>query len=497
MMIIDNLEIKGVTCDSKKVKKDYIFVAVKGEEKDGNDYIEEAIEKGASIIFTEKNIINSKVLIKKVENARQALGDLCNRFYNYPSENLKIIGVTGTNGKTTITHLIYHMLKSQGISTGLIGSLNVKINDKEYKTKLTTPDAEILYAYLNKMVKEKVEVVVMEVSSHGLKNHRVWGINYDIAVHSNIERDHLNFHKTLEDYILSKKKLFDNLAHGKIGIINLDDTQSFRLLEDNQHILVVTYGLNGKASITASSIDMDFTTSFNFCVQRGLTTMAGMEIEAFEYPLKINLIGKHNIYNTLAAVTCGLILDLTIGDMARSLRTFKGVPRRMEIIHRGEYTIIDDFCHNPASYETVFESIQSMQYNNLYVVSAIRGNRGVEINYEIAEVLKQWYPILNIKDMIITSSSDTVGPLDVVKKQERDVVIEVLSRNNIPFRYKDTLIESIKKGVNMLEKGDLFLLLGAQGMNHGAEICMKMIERKNNFINVNERADFKSIIPRH
>lgn len=496
-MIIDNIEIKGVTCDSRKVKRGYVFVALKGEEKDGNDFIDEAIDKGASIIFTESDIVKENVLVKKVENSRQTLGDLCNAFYDYPSEKLKVVGVTGTNGKTTTTHLIYHMLKSYGISTGLIGTLNVKINDKEYKTKLTTPDAEVIYAYLNKMVKEKVEVVVMEVSSHGLKNDRVWGIKYDIAIHTNIERDHMNFHKTLEDYITSKKKLFDYLPQGKVAIINLDDDHSLRLLDNNSRILVVTYGLGVKATITASSIDTDFTTSFTFCLQRGVTTMAGVDIEAFEYPIKTSLLGIHNIYNILAAVTCGLILDVPINQIANSIKNFAGVPRRMEIIYKGAYTIIDDFSHNPASYEAVFESVQSMQYRNLYIVNAIRGSRGVDINYEIAEVLKQWHPILKIQDMIITSSSDYTDFMDVVSKEERDIFIKVLSRNNIFFKYQDNLKDSIKNAVSMLEKGDMLMLLGAQGMNHGAEVCMSIIKASKYVEKTNEKREFPDIIPRH
>ncbi|AKL94310.1 UDP-N-acetylmuramoyl-L-alanyl-D-glutamate--2,6-diaminopimelate ligase MurE [Clostridium aceticum] len=497
-MIIDNIEVKGVTCDSRKVKKGYAFVAIKGETRDGNDFIEEAVKKGASIIFTEKNIRIKNIVVKQVENARKTLGDLCNNFYDYPTEKLKVIGVTGTNGKTTTTHLIYQMLKEHGIAVGLIGTLDIRIKEKQYKTKLTTPDAEVTYAYLHKMVKEKVEVVVMEVSSHGLKNERVQGIKFDIAVHTNIERDHLNFHKTLEDYILSKKKLFDQLPQGKFAVINLDDDHALKLLNNNSHVLVATYGFNAKASITASTIDTDFSTSFNYCLQRGLTTLSGVEIEPFEHPITINLLGKHNIYNTLAAVTCGLLLDIPISHMAKALRKVTSIPRRMEVIYRGEYTVIDDFCHNPASYETVFESVQSMQYKNLHIINAIRGNRGLEINYEIAEVIKQWHAILKIKSMIITSSSDYTKHLDVVSKKERDIYIETLSRENISFQYEDKLRASVKKALFMLETGDILLLLGAQGMDYGAETFTNMIQAKNRWDEVdalmNQQRD---IIPRH
>lgn len=499
-MIIDNIEIKGVTCDSKKVKKDYIFVAVKGEKNDGNYFIDEAIKKGASIIFTEKNIYNDNVLIKKVNNARKTLSELCNQFYDYPSDKLRVIGVTGTNGKTTTTHLIYNMLRDHGISTGLIGTLNIKINDVEYKSQLTTPEAEIIYSYLHKMVQEKVQVVIMEVSSHGLKNERVNGINFDIAVHTNIERDHLNFHKTLDDYIASKKKLFDNLSYGKIAVINIDDNNGLKLLDNNRHIPVITYGLGNRATITASSIDTDFSTSFNYCLQRGITTLSGIEVEAFEYPIAINLLGKHNIYNSLAAITCGLLMDVPIDQMKKSLKTFPGVPRRMETIYKEDYTVIDDFCHNPSGYETVFQSIQSMQYQDLYIVNTIRGNRGVEINYEIAETIKQWSSIIKVKNIIITASSDYMGFLDGVDSKERDVFIEVFNKGKVPFRYVDKLADSIKEMIQIIGKGDILLLLGAQGMDHGAKIFRDLIKMESLWQYSSKKTkdvNYESVEPRH
>mgnify|MGYP000848406590 CR=1 FL=1 len=477
-MIIDNIKIKGVTCDSKKIKEGYVFVAIKGEKSDGNDFIDEAINKGASIIFTENDIKMDNVLVKKVENTRETLARLCNEFYDYPTEKLKVIGVTGTNGKTTTTHLIHHMLRQHGVSTGLIGTLNIKINDREYKSQLTTPEAETIYHYLYKMVQEKVEVVVMEVSSHGLKNHRIYGINFDIGLHTNIERDHLNFHKTFDDYIASKKKLFDSLSSGKIAVINLDDDNGLKLLDGNHRTPVITYGLGNKATITASSIDTDSPTTFNYCLQRGITTLSGIEVEAFEYPIVINLLGKHNVYNSLAAITCALLMDVPIETIKKSLEVFSRVPRRMDVIYKEDYTVIDDYCHNPFGYEAVFQSVQGMQYKDLHIVNAIRGNRGVEVNYEIAETIKQWSPIIKIKNIIITASSDYINFLDLVNKKERNVFIEVFNKGRVSFRYMDRLEDSIKEIMSLIGKGDILLLLGAQGMDHGAEIFKRYISKE-------------------
>ena len=474
-MLLDGIRINGVTSNSRRVKEGYIFVAIQGENQDGNSFIDDAVERGASIVFTEKNIMRADCIVKKTDNCRKKLAELCNEFYDFPSEKLIVVGVTGTNGKTSTTHLIHEILLKNDIATGLIGTLNIKINDKEYYPRLTTPIAEDIYFYLNEMVLNNIKVVVMEVSSHGLKSNRVHGIQFDIAIHTNIDRDHLNFHKTIEDYIQSKKKLFDNLHEGKLAMINVDDQHSIKLLEGNRHIVVVTYGLNEKSSVTASSIDTDITSYFTFCLQRGLTTISGIDIEPFEYPIQLNLYGTHNIYNALAAVTCSLLLDVPIQNIARVLKKSKAIPRRMELIYEKEFSIIDDFSHNPASYEAVLNSVQGLPYKNIYIVNAIRGNRGVQINIENAEVLKQWSQILRVKKLIITSSSDLVGIEDKVTAQERDAFLNVLYREQLPYQYEDRLRDAIEIVLRELQGGDLLLLLGAQGMEAGKRLSLGII----------------------
>ncbi|KAB3535397.1 UDP-N-acetylmuramyl-tripeptide synthetase [Alkaliphilus pronyensis] len=476
-MIIHGIKVTGITSSSKKVKTGYGFVALKGEKHDGNAYIDEAIRNGAAIIFTESNITHKDVPIIKVKDARETLAELCNRFYNYPSDKLKIIGVTGTNGKTTTTNMIYEILRNYGMSVGLIGTLCIKINDRLYESNYTTPLAEEIYHYIAKMVEEKVKVLVMEVSSHGLKTNRVHGIEFDIAIHTNIERDHINFHKTFDDYLQSKKKLFDGLENGKIGIINIDNQHGLRLLEGNHNIVIITYGLNTKATITASAIDSDETTAFNYCLQRGITSISGVEIEPFEYPIKLPLAGKHNIYNALSAITCGLLLDMPIASIAKQVKGFKPISRRMEVIYDKEFKIIDDFCHNPASYEAVLGTIQTMEYNSLHIINAIRGNRGVDINKENAEVLKQWGEILNVKNLYITSSRDVCGPLDEVTSEERDGFLEVFSNTTIPVRYEEKLQEAIDRALSNMKDRDLLLLLGPQGMDKGKDICIRLLKK--------------------
>lgn len=214
---------------------------------------------------------------------------------------------------------------------------------------------------------------------------------------------------------------------------------------------------------------------FTYCLQRGLTTLSGLEIEPFEYPITTNLIGKHNMYNLLSAITCCLLLDIPIEQISQSLKGSFKLFRRMEIIYNEKFLIIDDTCHNPSSYETVFNTVQNMQYKNIHVVNAIRGSRGVDINIENARVLANWANILEMKNLVITSSRECVSTKDKVLNSELDAFIDVFGKNNVVFQYYDKLYEAIEKTLSDIEEGDLLLLLGAQGMNTGSKIALAII----------------------
>lgn len=474
-MQTDGVKITGITCDSRKVKVGYAFVAIKGDKLDGNDYIDMAIENGAVIVYTEKDIKSKSVPVVKVKNSRIKLAQLLNEFYDFPSEKIKIIGITGTNGKTTTTYLIEEILRAGNYKTGVIGTLGVKIEDNYIPSDLTTPDPERLFHILNKMEKKKIEVVIMEVSSHGLKFDRTYGIEFDVAIHTNIAKDHLDFHKSHQDYIETKKKLFDSLSRNKIAILNIDDGNATKLVKDNEKALIITYGLNNKATVTASSLEVNNATCFTLCIQRGLTTLYGEEIEPFEFPIVLNLIGTHNVYNTLAAITTAIYFGMELEDIRRVLMNFHGVNRRLEKIYDKDFLVIDDFSHNPASYEAVFQTIQSMEYRNVIIVNAIRGNRGKNVNEDNAKVMANWYGILGVKKIILSLSNDIVSEKDKVSSQEIIVYRKIFNDFDIEFQFEDTLKTAINKSLEKVKKGDIILLLGAQGMEKGKEILENIL----------------------
>ena len=199
-MLIDGIKIKGITSDFRKVKEDYVFVAITEEVHDGNNFIDLAIQKGATIIYTELDIYKKNCIVKRVENTRRILAELYNEFYDYPSDKFFVIGVTGTRGKTRIANLIHHIINRYGIKSGVISSLDIKINEKKYPLESTNLATEDIYYYLNRMVDEGIKVVVMEVSSYGLECETVYGIKFDIAIYTNIRRSYPDFNKIINLY---------------------------------------------------------------------------------------------------------------------------------------------------------------------------------------------------------------------------------------------------------------------------------------------------------
>lgn len=475
-MRTDGVNITGITCDSNKVKKGFAFIAIKGSKKDGNKYIAEAINRGASIIYTEDDSKIEGIHVIKVENSRKKLAELLNKYYDYPSKKLILVGITGTNGKTTTSYILEHILKNAGFKTGVIGTLGIRLGEKYIPTNLTTPEPEVLFYELNEMVKEKVEVVIMEVSSHGLKLARVHGLDFDIAIHTNIGYDHMNFHKTKSDYIKSKKILFDSLKKNGISIINLDDKDGLKLIERNTNTLALTYGLNPKSSITASSLKLQENISFNLYIQRGLTSLNDVEIEPMEIPISMKLIGRHNIYNALAAISGALCFGIQPNDIAESLSKFTGLDRRLSIIFDKDYLIIDDFCHNPQGYEVIFETIQTLNFNRLIIVNSIRGSRGAQINRNNARVLGSWCDTMKNVRLFLTLSKDTTGAEDNVRNPEVLAYKNTLDKMGIEYMINDNLEESLRGALSLASKNDLVLMLGAQGMDEGKKIVKNMLQ---------------------
>ncbi|ABB15729.1 UDP-N-acetylmuramoyl-L-alanyl-D-glutamate--2,6-diaminopimelate ligase [Carboxydothermus hydrogenoformans] len=361
------LEVTGIEQDSRQVKPGNIFVAIKGFTADGHDFIEKVIEKKPALIVAEEErpgIFGVNHLL--VKDSRQALALLARTFYGNPTEKISVIGVTGTNGKTTVTHLVTSLLESFGYKTGLIGTIYNRIGDKILPVTNTTPDALSLQRLFAEMVKSEVSHVAMEVSSHALVQKRVLGIDFKTGVFTNLTQDHLDFHESMENYFNAKKELFKILAEQKAlpGVINKDDFYGQRILKEVAHPFV-TYGIKEQADITAKNVELTNSgTAFTLCYQEE------------EYPVKVKLLGLFNVYNILAAVGTLLTLGFSLPDIVKNLPLLNPVPGRFELIDEGQdFAVIVDYAHTPDGLENILKSARAITPGRVIAVFGCGGDR--------------------------------------------------------------------------------------------------------------------------
>jgi len=464
---------RGITCDSRKVKPGYAFFAITGFKEDGNEYIAEAIDKGASVIFTEKSIESSKIPIIQIDDSRKMMGKLAAEFYGLPAEKINLIGVTGTNGKTTTTHLIYDLLNYKEKQCGLIGTVKVDTGNNIKAGNLTTPQSNLLQKYLRKMVDNNLKYACMEVSSHGIKLKRIEATTFKVKIGTNITTDHFDLHSDFNDYINVKKKFLRENNSNVLVLINNDDQQlrSFGIIAENQ----LNYGLKGDVSIKAENISQkNITTNFVYKLNKSLYGKKGV-IPSCSFPVKMLLPGKHNIYNALIVITIGLYYGLTPAFIQSFFSKYQGVWRRLQVIYDRDFIIIDDCAHNPGSYEAVFKTIINIDYNNLHIINSLRGNRTIKINTANAEKISYWLPQLKNYNLYTSNCNEVVKENDKVKKEEEKAFLQVLKDNKIKFTHFKQLKPALKTALEKKIKGDLILLLGPHAMDQAGNIIKDLL----------------------
>jgi UDP-N-acetylmuramoyl-L-alanyl-D-glutamate--2,6-diaminopimelate ligase len=336
--------ISDVTDDSRQVKPGTLFVAVKGERTDGHRFLKEAVTAGAAALLIEESWaeptdVERGIPVGRIADTRRALGVLASRVHGNPSARLRLIGVTGTNGKTTITYLCKGLLEAAGRQVGLIGTVAYQIGSETIRASHTTPGAVEFQALLARMVEKKMHAAVMEVSSHALALDRTAGAEFDVAIYTNLTQDHLDFHKDMEEYFQAKLRLFTGLSEagskqGKRAIINIDDERA-SAIRDVTRVPVWTYGIRHPADLRAEEIRLtDTGTTF------AAATPAG------RFLVKSRLVGEHNVYNMLAAIGMGLHEGLNPEQIAEGLQEVGNVPGRFERVDAGQdFTVVVDYAH--------------------------------------------------------------------------------------------------------------------------------------------------------
>lgn len=363
------VDVTGITADSRKVQPGDLFICLTGLNHDGHAYAAEAVNRGAVAVLAEQEL-QLDVPVAIVPDTRRAMAIVADRFYQSPTQELTLIGITGTNGKTTTSHLIDRILQSQQKRTGIIGTIHTRIGDQYLELKNTTPDVLELQHSFRKMRDLDTEYAVMEVSSHALDMGRVRGCDFSIAVFTNLTQDHLDYHQTMEQYQYAKSLLFAQLGNiyrqggGKTAILNADDpvSEQFARVTAAQ---VITYGIDRPADVRATDIKLSHQgTSFTAHTFQG------------SMPFSLKLMGKFNVYNALAAIAATLVTGIPLAEIKRALEQVEGVSGRLEPVDEGQsFTVLVDYSHTPDSLENALQTVKEFARGRVFCVVGCGGDR--------------------------------------------------------------------------------------------------------------------------
>ncbi|KUK32492.1 MAG: UDP-N-acetylmuramoyl-L-alanyl-D-glutamate--2,6-diaminopimelate ligase [Thermoanaerobacterales bacterium 50_218] len=428
-------------------------MCIKGFRTDGHYYINDALQRGAVGVVVERDVpIPHGIAWARLENTRHALAVLAANFYGHPSRELALFGVTGTNGKTTTTHLIEAVLRAKGQKTGLIGTVWNKIGDEKVAGNRTTPESLDLQCLLRKMVSAGVKSAVMEVSSHGLALHRVALCEFDVAVFTNLTQDHLDFHASFEEYFASKLLLFTGLDQNRTkkrscyAVVNADDPAGREIIR-KVNVPVLTYGLRKGADVVAQDIQMSPT---------GTTFNLGFAGEKF--PFAIALPGEFNVYNALAAIAVGIQEGLSLPALQKALAQVKRVPGRFEVIDLGQnFTVVVDYAHTPDGLKKVLETARALTKGKLIVVFGCGGDRDQEKRPIMGRIAG------SICDFTFITSDNprTEDPEKILAQIEAGIKGVTSAYSVVEDRY-----QAIRSALHCAQKGDFVVIAGKGHENY-------------------------------
>lgn len=354
-----NPEIANVTDDSRKVRNSSAFVCIKGNKNDGHDYARRAVERGAAVVICERDMGIKNSII--VNDTREAYALMCANYYGNCHRKLKMIGVTGTNGKTTTAFIIKKILEENGYKVGIVGTVGVAIGNEKYPADYTTPDPSVLHRYLYMMKMAGCDVCIMEASSQALVQKRLYGINFDIGVYTNLSREHLDYHKSMESYAEAKAILMQS---SDICVINADDEYA-PFMKKNARNKAVTYAIDKDADVMAEKVRLH-----HDGVEYKLTLKSG------SYDIVYNVIGKFSVYNSLAALTVGMVMNVSMKRAVKAVADMKTVRGRIEKIKNDrKINILIDFAHTPDSLENVLKTVREVYDKRLITVFGCGGDR--------------------------------------------------------------------------------------------------------------------------
>lgn len=433
--------ISSVTFDSRKVKKDSLFVAIKGTASDGHTFIAKAIESGANAILCEDlpEQRSENVTYVKVKNSSEALGFVACNFFDNPSEKIKLVGITGTNGKTTTVTLLFNLFRSLGYSVGLLSTVENKINNTVIPATHTTPDALSLNELLNQMVEQGCEYAFMEVSSHSVVQHRITGISFIGAAFSNLTHDHLDYHKTFDEYIKAKKGLFDQLPSHAFALVNVDDRNGMVMMQ-NTKASKHTYSLRTVADFKCKVIE---------------NHLNGLLLNIDNKEVWVKLIGSFNAYNVLAVYATAVLLKQDKTNVLTALSNLNSVDGRFQYFKSKNGVIgIIDYAHTPDALKNVLETIKDIRTGNEQVISLVGcgGDRDTAKRPVMAAIACEY----SNKVILTSDNPRSEDPEDILNQMQKGIS---------PVDAKKTLRisdrkEAIRTACSFAKSGDIILIAG-------------------------------------
>jgi len=443
-----DIDINGISQNSKTVKDGYLFICIEGFVKDGHQFISEAIQRGARAILLQKEPpSDTDITFIQVKDTRKTLALLANRYYGYPSSHLTLIGITGTNGKTTVAYMLKAIFEEANKKVGLLTTVENIINHQSIASKMTTMESLDLQKAFCEMQRCATDYVIMEVSSHSLSLSRVEGCDFDVAIFTNISDEHFEIHQNFQNYLDSKKKLFQSLycseedVHRKKGIINIDELYAKEFIDCLQ-VDTVTYGIEKKSMFHAHDITINLKET-RFTVE---TPQGTVEI-------LLNMSGKYNVYNALAAIAAAVSQGVSLEVIARAFCKFSGAPGRYKILNYGQpYTIIIDFAHNFHGLEHILKTLELFPRNRIITIFGHGGERDNRVRKKMGQVVG-----MHSDYSIITADNPRSENLEKISGEIEKGLKAV---NHCNYRVILDRVQAIEHALNIAEKNDIVLIAG-------------------------------------
>jgi UDP-N-acetylmuramoyl-L-alanyl-D-glutamate--2,6-diaminopimelate ligase len=437
-------DVRGLSYDSRRVQKGDLFIALKGLNVSGSDFAADAIQRGAVVVVSDSPALESTTVPwVVVEDAREAMAVLADEFYDRPSQSMSVVGITGTNGKTTTAYLLRALFEAAGMKSGLLGTVTYMVGDEEVHASRTTPEAPDVQRMLRLMVDRGCAACVMEVSSHALALKRVDGTRFAAGVFTNLTRDHLDYHKDMESYFTAKRRLFEMLPAGAPAVVNLDDPRGDALMRTVSN--PITYAISKPADVTPGPLSL---------------TWQGVEFDVrtprSQLHVRSRLVGRPNVSNILAAVSTATALDLPVGAIEKGLAELENVPGRFQMVSdaRDSIAVVVDYAHTDDALKNLLETARPLAHRRVITVFGCGGDRDRTKRPLMGAVASR------LSDVVVVTSDNPRGEDPARIIEEIKLGIQISERPAGTFFAIVDRVDAIEQAIQMAEPGDLVLLAG-------------------------------------